>query len=199
MFCADYVASFVVHTALTLLLLRNRAKDAGGKQNDFREKNSDSTARLWARAAVGCNHRHDMSPNTQLLVCVPFLHGGVAGLGGALAIAPLDFVRQGMSSSNTMLGKMRMGMSTVPYSAAFFGIYFSARTPDDLSSQVKWACGAAGSAVLAEAPFDKTKRILFGGSNKMLIGANLLYVPFAAMMLIMYDKAIQPRTAVHYS
>ena len=43
-------------------------------------------------------------------------------------------------------------------------------------------------AALAEAPFDYAKKAMFS-SRMTMIGANMLYVPFAALMLVMYDKA----------
>eukprot|EP00038_Savillea_parva_P030208 m.76344 g.76344 ORF g.76344 m.76344 type:complete len:91 (+) comp9053_c0_seq2:801-1073(+) len=66
--------------------------------------------------------------------------------------------------------------------------YFGNRNPDSRASQVGWAGLAAATAGLAEIPFDHAKRALFG-SRPVHIFANLLYVPFGGMMLIMYDTA----------
>ena len=79
--------------------------------------------------------------------------------------------------------------STVPYAGALFGIYFTLRDPHSTKSQFGWALGAAAGAALAEAPLDHAKQAMFS-SKKIMIAANLLYVPFAALMLVMYDKAV---------
>ena len=42
------------------------------------------------------------------------------------------------------------------------------REPGNLGSQVKWAGAASVAAVLAEAPFDKTKHLLFGSKRTLL-------------------------------
>ena len=54
---------------------------------------------------------------------------------------------------------------------------------------MQWATLSASLAVLAESPFDKAK-VAMMGSRKTLIFANMLYVPFGAMILVMYDKAV---------
>ena len=64
--------------------------------------------------------------------------------------------------------------------------------------QMRWAIGASCCAVAVEAPLDHAKRAMMG-STRLLVGANLLFVPFAAMMLVMYDKAASRavRTVLH--
>ena len=77
----------------------------------------------------------------------------------------------------------------MPYAGALYGIYFSLRDPRSTPSQVGWAVAAAAGASLSEAPFDHAKHTMFA-SRKVMLAANLLYVPFAALMLVMYDKAV---------
>ena len=116
--------------------------------------------------------------------------GATSGLAAALAVAPFDFVRRGISTSSSSV----IGYSTIFYAGAFFGVYFPNRRPDSLSSQCCWALISAASAALAELPFDKAKRALMGGSTKTLLAANALYIPFGALILVMYDKAILKNT-----
>ena len=56
--------------------------------------------------------------------------------------------------------------------------------------QVGWALTASVSAAAAEIPFDTTKRVLLGSRRNMLLVSSL-YAPFGALMLIMYDKAVE--------
>ena len=118
----------------------------------------------------------------------PSPSGTTSGLAAALAVAPFDFVRRGVSLSSS--SSSIIGFSTVFYAAAFFGVYFPNRRPDSLSSQCGWALSSAAVAAIAELPFDKTKRALMGGSAKTQLAANALFIPFGALILVMYDKAI---------
>lgn len=115
-------------------------------------------------------------------------HGALSGLLGALAIYPFDFVRQGAITS----GKAQLihNLATVPYATAFFGLYFHQRDASSLKSQATWAVISASLAVFAELPFDKAKREMMG-SRKAVIFANSLFVPFGALILVLYDKALQ--------
>lgn len=72
-------------------------------------------------------------------------------------------------------------------SGVFFGLYFSFRE-ERLSSQVPWAIGSASLACLAEVPFDKAKHVMMG-SRKTMLMMNGLFIPFGALILVMYDKA----------
>ena len=114
----------------------------------------------------------------------PFFVGAISGFLGAASVYPFDFVRQ---SQNL---KFYHSLSTVPYSAAFFGLYFSNRDSKNLKNQCQWALGSSLSACLAEIPFDKAKLKMMGDRRTMIF-ANGLYIPFSAMMLVMYDKAMQ--------
>ena len=84
---------------------------------------------------------------------------------------------------------LRHGLSTVPYAGVFFGLYFSCRSRDSTSSQCGWALVSSLSACLAEIPFDKAKLSMLGSRRTMLLVSGL-YVPFGALMLVMYDKAM---------
>ena len=115
----------------------------------------------------------------------PFLHGALSGFLGAVTVYPMDFVRHEIIKSKSIVHNM----STVPYATVFFGVYFSMRDKNSLKSQVCWATISAALAVLAEAPFDKAKGKMMG-SPRTLILANAMYVPFGALILVMYDKAV---------
>jgi len=115
----------------------------------------------------------------------PFFIGGLAGFLGAASVFPFDFVRRGVIQGKI---KFRHSLSTVPYSGVFFGLYFTARR-ETTSSQVFWALVAAASACVAEVPFDKAKQVMMGNRRTMLL-MNGMYIPFGALMLVMYDKAI---------
>merc|ERR1739847_254464 len=110
-----------------------------------------------------------------------------SGFFGAAAVYPFDFVRRGVIKGRA---SFLHNLSTVPYAATLFGIYFTFRDERDLRSQCKWALISAFSASLAEAPFDKAKLAMMG-SRRTMIFANAMYVPFGAMILVMYDKSIE--------
>ena len=118
----------------------------------------------------------------------PALLGGLSGLLAAIAVYPFDFVREGALFDQKM--RFRHSLSTVPYAAVFFGLYFPCRDPESLRSQCFWAVASAAGAACAEAPFDRAKLAMMGGSRRTMVFANLMYVPFGALMLVMYDKAI---------
>jgi len=149
MFCADYVASFFYHSALTLTLAQRKPEEVP----EARSK--------WPIAAL-------------------------SGLLAAASIFPFDFVRDGAMPGKF---KFRHSLSTVPYSLVFFGLYFNNRDRHDLSSQCQWALTSACGACLAEIPFDKAKLAMMGSRRTMLL-ANGLYIPFGAMILVMYDKSM---------
>ncbi|XP_075242490.1 uncharacterized protein LOC142337233 [Convolutriloba macropyga] len=115
----------------------------------------------------------------------PFFFGAIAGLCGAASVYPFDFVRRGVIEGQF---KFRHSLSTVPYAAAFFGLYFTLRDANSTPSQCKCALFSGFMASLAEMPFDKAKLTMMGSRRTMLL-ANALYVPFGAMILVMYDKA----------
>ena len=41
--------------------------------------------------------------------------------------------------------------------------------------------------------FSQAKRALFGGCRKTLMGANLMFAPFAGLLLMAYDRVLTPR------
>ena len=117
-----------------------------------------------------------------------YVHGACSGLLGALTIHKFDFVRQGAITSRKF--SIIHSFSTVPYATVFFGLYFHQRNPNSLKSQFSWAFLSAGLATLAEIPFDKAKLDMLG-STRTVIFANSLFVPFGALLLVMYDKALE--------
>ena len=116
-----------------------------------------------------------------------YVHGAGSGVMSALIIYPFDFVRQGAITSSK--ASIKHNLAVVPYATVFFGIYFSNRDAKSLPSQMRWALMSASMAVLAELPFDKAKRDMFGSAKATLL-ANSLFVPFGALLLVMYDKAL---------
>ena len=120
------------------------------------------------------------------VVLLPFGVGLASGLAASASLYPFDFVRSGVLKPG--LRRLMSAASTVPYAGSLFGIYFCFRDPNSIKSQMKWAAGASTCAILAEIPFDHAKRTMLG-SSRVMLGAGLLYVPFASLMLVMYDKA----------
>ena len=120
------------------------------------------------------------------MVVVPFGIGLASGLAASASLYPFDFVRSGVLKPG--IRRLMSAASTVPYAGSLFGIYFCFRDPNSIKSQMKWAAGASTCAILAEIPFDHAKRTMLG-SSRVMLGAGLLYVPFASLMLVMYDKA----------
>ena len=117
-----------------------------------------------------------------------YVHGSLSGLFGAISVFPFDFVRQGAITSSK--ASIVHNLATVPYATVFFGLYFHQRDPKSLKSQISWATVSAGLAVFAELPFDKAKLEMMG-SPRAVVFANSLFVPFGALLLVMYDKALQ--------
>jgi len=122
--------------------------------------------------------------------------GCLAGLLGAASVYPLDFVRQGAIITEKV--KFRHSLSTVPYAGTYFGLYLSCRDRESTASQAGWALLSSAAAGLAEIPFDKAKQSLLG-SKRTLVFVNMLYVPFGALMLVMYDKAMTKVSSSRYS
>ena len=120
------------------------------------------------------------------MVVIPFGIGLASGLAASTSLYPFDFVRSGVLKPG--LRRLMSAASTVPYAGSLFGIYFCFRDPNSIKSQMTWAAGASTCAILAEIPFDHAKRTMLG-SSRVMLGAGLLYVPFASLMLVMYDKA----------
>lgn len=189
MFCADYVAAFAVHAFVGLVGPRVLESDRLRVTTDPGKAPWTETLSAglteWFRAAAGLN------PGPHGL-WVPFVAGAAAGGVAACAVAPFDFIREGSLPNATALTRFRSNLSVVPYSAAFFGVYFSQRDPSSRASRVCWAFGGAASAALAEIPFDAAKRALFG-SRAALAVANLIFVPAGALMLVMYDDHVLDR------
>ena len=169
MFCADYVASFVCHVLMISGVAISMDKDR-------------------AREFVGLSKKKDGA-----IVVRPVVFGSLAGFLGASALFPFDFVRKSLAPTGTSNRVLYMtSLSSVAYSTPFFGLYFCARDPTSLKSQSIWALISANVAMLSELPFDHAKRTLFK-SRPAHIAANMLYTPFAAMMLLLYDKGLQRR------
>jgi len=177
MFCADYVAAFVYHAFFTIGSVNLIDKE------DVR-KDGQSLLLLVSRA-LGLQSRDEKEREKAASVLVPVAVGLTSGLCASVSLFPFDFVRAGVVSGPK---RFLAAGSTVPYAGALFGVYFACRDPESTSSQLRWATAAASCAVLAEAPLDHAKRNMMG-SARVVVAANLLFVPFAAMMLVMYDKA----------
>eukprot|EP00090_Calanus_glacialis_P045495 TRINITY_DN8481_c0_g1_i2.p1 TRINITY_DN8481_c0_g1~~TRINITY_DN8481_c0_g1_i2.p1 ORF type:complete len:177 (-),score=46.76 TRINITY_DN8481_c0_g1_i2:816-1346(-) len=163
MFCADYIASFIFHGLISGGLLETSSRGYFGSKFSAERMAS-------VMAAPG----------------VPFFAGSLAGILGASSVFPFDFVRRGVLQGRVTL---MHSLSTVPYATVFFGLYFSCRRRDSTASQCGWALAASLSAAMAEIPFDKAKLAMLGSRRTMLIVSGL-YVPFGALMLVMYDKAL---------
>jgi len=122
----------------------------------------------------------------------PAVVGGLSGALAAASVYPFDFVRRGLTSTTSFKARLRgfLGVSTVAYSTLFFGLYFSCRSQSSTPSQLGWALTSAALAAAAEVPLDAAKLAAFGGDRRAMIMAAALYVPFGALMLVMYDKAL---------
>ena len=174
MFCADYIASFIFHAAFNIGIIR-QIKTI--KSSELEGSNDKDLVRFL---------RNILQPEGQNFV-KSWLFGGLSGFFSACALFPFDFVRRG--AITTVPVKFHHSLSVVPYATVFFGLYFSQRDPTSTKSQVLWASISAWSAVLAEVPFDKAKHAMMG-SRKTMILANSLFVPFGALILVLYDKAL---------
>jgi len=180
MFCADYVAAFVYHALFTI-----GSVSLVGKEQVVGGKDGESLLLLVARA-VGLQSRKEKERERAATFLVPVTVGLASGLCASVSLFPFDFVRAGVVSGPK---RFLAAGSTMPYAGTLFGLYFACRDPESTSSQLRWAGAAASCAVLAEAPLDHAKRNMMG-SARVVVAANLLFVPFAAMMLVMYDKAV---------
>jgi len=214
MFCADYIMAFVYHTLFTtgtVYFFGNKkkkgARDATNGRIDDKEGVQGALLRL-AVSGLGLNFdipmklvpqsKTDLSfdhtqPKTEsrqlrlINVAHPLCFGIASGVATSLTLYPFDFVRGGVLQPG--LKRILSAGSTVPYAGFLFGMYFSMRDPTDIGSQTRWAACSASAAVLAEIPFDHAKRQMMG-STRVMVGAGLLYVPFATIMLVLYDKAV---------
>ena len=191
MFCADYIAAFVYHAIITIGSVHFFDRFNDKSKNETRKAVTEfATNGLGIRCKrynSNTEHVRQTSHNEKTTDSViPFYVGIASGLAASATLYPFDFVRSGVLKPG--LSRIMSAGSTIPYAGALYGIYFSCRDPENLSSQMKWAGVASTCALLAEVPFDQAKRTMFG-NTRLMLGAGLLYVPFASLMLVMYDKA----------
>ena len=73
---------------------------------------------------------------------VPCAVGLTAGATASLTLYPFDFVREGVIRGG-LRQRIVSASSTAPYACALFGIYFSQRDPDRISSQMGWGVVAS--------------------------------------------------------
>ena len=73
---------------------------------------------------------------------VPGALGLTAGSAASLTLYPFDFVRDGVIRGGLRQRIVSAG-STAPYAGALFGVYFSQRDPNRISSQMGWGIAAA--------------------------------------------------------
>jgi len=201
MFCLDYVLAFVFHSVFTVgavHLSTEWIRNNGGGASWLSVQEDHVDLALWtAVTALGFQSqiasKHHALDDARSLTrswernLVPGAVGLTAGSAASLTLYPFDFVREGVITGG-LRQRIVSAASTAPYAGALFGVYFSQRDPNRISSQMGWGVAAASCAALAEAPFDYAKKAMFS-SRMTMIGANMLYVPFAALMLVMYDKA----------
>jgi len=194
MFCADYVAAFVYHAIFTV----GTVHLVQVRKTSSEEKCSEHGLVGLTTLALGLHHQREggSREGPWLPATVALGAGLLSGLAASITLFPFDFVRA--SAVTPGVRRILSAGSTVPYAGALFGVYFAGRQQDNTASQMRWAIGASCCAVAAEAPLDHAKRAMMG-STRLLVGANLLFVPFAAMMLVMYDKAASRavRTVLH--
>lgn len=189
MFCADYVAAFVYHMIVTTGTVLYLTKD-DSKDNSLSEKEQSINNKPYLKfvmASLGLVNKESDGDNEKKYSIHPFLTGSLAGLAASVTLYPFDFVRGGVVEPG--FKRILSSGSTVPYAGMLFGLYFSCRDHNSTASQIKWAFAASTGAVLAEVPFDYAKRAMIG-SSKVMLGVGLLYVPFAGLMLVMYDNAL---------
>jgi len=191
MFCADYIAAYMFHGLFTVggVHFATAALHGNPKLQSIIDRGNARKLIVTVLASLGLEstERGHVVKSTNYTM-TPLLIGFASGAGASLTLYPFDFVRGGVLSKSSLKHRLISSCSTVPYAGALFGSYFALRNPESTKSQAGWATAAAAGAALAEAPLDHAKQTMFS-SKKIMIAANLLYVPFAALMLVMYDKA----------
>jgi hypothetical protein len=116
--------------------------------------------------------------------------GAGAGAAAAVILYPFDFVRMATVGP----GASHFAWSSIPFSAAYLGLYFSFRNQASLKSQSAWACTSMVIATAVEVPFDAAKRnMVAGGSLRNLIMTAGLRVPLGTFLLVVYDKILTLR------
>jgi len=178
MFCADYCAAFFVHA----IFLSGTSQAAAALPASL-------VAGDWSRDAI--RQTLGLDRGSSLAIAAPAAAGALSGLVGTCAVSPLDFVRRSLLPGFSALALLRAGLlSTIPYTTTLFGVYFSQRDARaGPRSQFPWALAAAALAAGVEAPLGRAKAAMFLGRRSTLVGASLLYAPFAAGMLVMCDTA----------
>ena len=166
MFCADYIASFIFHAGACAFLPPH---------------------------FVGALTASGADDHVKKVTVVPFIFGGLVGCAAA-AVYPFDVVRGSIQPG--VRSAVKLGsFSVVPYASIWFGMYFVGRDRKSLHSQVLWGVASSTAAAIAEAPFDHAKKEMFRGSSEVAarITTSALWVPFAATILIAYDRALERR------
>lgn len=206
MFCADYIATYIYHAVLTIGLLKFTSIIQEKKEdlNDV-ENVPPQVGTAFAIHCLGLGHSYKQLTDlchydefyhikygkkkfsvSSFTYIIPAVAGMSCGLAASLTLYPVDFVRGGVLQSG--FKRLLSAGSTIPYAGTMFGVYFANRDPNNFQSQFTWATGACTCGLLAEVPFDYAKRTMLG-STRFMLGIGILYVPFAAGILVMYDKA----------
>jgi len=124
----------------------------------------------------------------------PVAFGAIVGGASAAAIFPFDEVRKSVHPGVRGAALFKSNLAVVPYSGAWFGIYFAGRNPDSVTSQLGWGIAASSIAAAVEYPLDNAKRAMFGGQSLWTrVLPLVMWVPFAATLLVVYDRALAER------
>lgn len=146
----------------------------------------DYAVAFCAHYAIASN----VSESTQCHPLFTFPVGAAAGGIAAVLLYPFDIVRQ----STVAPGQSHFAFSTVPFMAAYIGIYFLQprweRDAKPLGERALWAVGATAAAAAAELPFDRSKIAITGGNLRSAAVANGLRVPLGAALLLAYDQIL---------
>mmetsp|Transcript_1725 Transcript_1725/g.6648 ORF Transcript_1725/g.6648 Transcript_1725/m.6648 type:complete len:163 (+) Transcript_1725:117-605(+) len=122
------------------------------------------------------------------------LAGAASGLAAAVALWPVDLVRQtALGDATSGPRRASFAISSVPFGAAYLGVFFGFRRDDAPLAEV--AALAAGSTALAlaiEFPFDHAKHALVGGGGASAAALAAIRLPLSALLLLAFDAAVNP-------
>ena len=131
--------------------------------------------------------RFDIS--TQSSPLFTFTSGFLSGAASAVALYPVDIVRQ----MTVAPGTSHFAFSTIPFMTAYLGIYLlqpqKERQQKPFKDKLGWALASTTVAAAVEFPFDRAKHNM-AGSFRTAALTNALRIPLGSLMLIAYDQML---------
>mmetsp|Transcript_17793 Transcript_17793/g.35157 ORF Transcript_17793/g.35157 Transcript_17793/m.35157 type:complete len:202 (-) Transcript_17793:557-1162(-) len=188
MFCLDYALIFIVHYRLRPLVTAPSASLASPAQSEPSGPSDLASSTL----ELSSSSSWPSAVSASTLTREAFV-GSVAGLTAAVALWPFDALRQ---SAVGGMSRASFAWSSMPFAAAYLGIFFSLAPPErevSLQARACVALGAAFAATAVEFPLDRARLAIAGGHRRLAVFSAAARIPLSALMLVAYDHFARAR------